>query len=170
MLISDLRYNFTVKILNGHDSLWCDREDTETNIETCDELIRIAFSNALMELRKKYGNSMEDWKWGRIHKQHFLHIPFDNMAYAKGIPVKDMGLLNRLFFREINSHGSGSTVNVAPISYNNNLYMISTGQSGNIASSHYDDLIENARAGNYINMPNEMHGGSNQLILNSVSN
>jgi penicillin amidase len=81
--------------------------------------------------------------------------------------------LKRFFHREIANGGDTYTVNVAPIrfseaylqyhvpsyrhildlsNWNNSHFMHTTGQSGNLLSRHYDDLIERHQAVEYLPM------------------
>ena len=193
ILVSDSRQILLEGILsNSNDNIWCDRIETEDRFETCDELVDLAFSHAIMDLRKMYGNSMEDWFWGRIHLQHFTHIPFDDEIYYKEYPGINLGLVNHLFTREIASQGSGLTINIGPNLYKDKdssykqvwnasyrqiadmssndrgFYMISTGQSGNVASSHYDDLLEVSRKMMYLDMAVDDVSSGEQLILEPI--
>ena len=105
---------------------------------------------------------MSDWQWGSVHRTQYPHNPFSQVD-----------MLKPFFHREIENGGDDYTINVAPVrsseaylqyhvaSYrevidmsdlNNSLFIHTTGQSGNVLSKHYDDLIERHQAVEYLPM------------------
>lgn len=140
---------------------WCDNV-LSAPIESCEEIALVALENALEELSERYGNNMERWPWGRIHQAHYTHSPFSEVAQ-----------LRPFFDRQIGNGGDAYTVNAAPIklakpyelsltasyrqiidlaAFNRSLFSITTGQSGNLLSRHYDDLVEPHRNVEYLPM------------------
>jgi penicillin G amidase len=142
---------------------WCDRRDTPEH-ESCETIKLEALSGAARELTRLLGSDMDDWQWGRAHKAIFRHTPFSNV---KG--------LDFLFERRVPAVGSPNTVNLSGFSYSEkdgyvqmsgpafrqimqlgsasapgqHWVMNSTGQSGNVMSEHYDDMLEKFAAGKY---------------------
>jgi penicillin amidase len=127
---------------------WCKIKDQDGS---CDKTMKAALEEALRELTKLHGPSMENWEWGALHQTNFRHVPFS-----------DNNLLSAVFTRTANNGGSGATVNVADATYeegkgylqtfgpsfrqvvqpgSTQLFVNSSGQSGNALSSHYDDHI-----------------------------
>jgi len=142
-------------------SRWCDNV-LSTPMESCDETANIALDEALDDLEERMGSKMDKWRWGDIHITQYPHNPFSEVPALKPI-----------FHRSIENGGDGYTVNVAPVrqsdlydqyhvpsqrhiidmsDLNNSLFMHTTGQSGNVLSSHYDDFIERHRDVEYIPM------------------
>jgi len=154
---------FLTNVLNDPDqgAAWCDNV-LSAPVETCTETAQVALDNALADLRARMGDDMNGWRWDRIHITQYPHNPFSQVSYLKGI-----------FHRTIPNGGDRYTVNVAPVNleqpYNqthspgyrhivdlsdiaNSRFMITTGQSGNVLSRHYDDLIRRHRDVAYLPM------------------
>jgi penicillin G amidase len=140
---------------------WCDNVVT-VPLESCADTAQIALDLALDDLSDRLGTNMEKWTWGALHQTQYRHTPFSDVA-----------LLRPLFHRNIANGGDDNTVNVAPIqldglyyqdwvvSYrqivdlgalNNSLFMQTTGQSGNVLSGQYDNLVERHRDVEYLSM------------------
>lgn len=142
---------------------WCDDVTTAGAVETCDQLIARALDLALADLKSRYGNDAARWRWGIAHEARGTHRPFSN------IPV-----LRDLFEIRVPSAGDTFTVNVGRHNPGNEaapfanvhaaalraiydmadadhaLFMISTGQSGNILSDLYRNLAKPWAAGEYL--------------------
>lgn len=138
--------------LANNNSPWCDDVLTPMD-EDCRTTQQKALAAALEDLTERMGNeNIDAWQWGKIHQTLFPHTPFD-----------EVDMLKRFFSRQIANGGDGATVNVAPFSAENpfdqrhvpsyrqiidvsdfgkSQFVQTTGQSGNVMSSHYDDLIE----------------------------
>lgn len=147
------------EILVNPENPWC-REGGVRDLPMCAELIADALDDALEELQRLAGSDMRNWAWGRLHHAVFAHVPFS-----------DVKLLDRVFERRIATGGSVDTVNVADAAFKvgegyrqsfgagfrqvielngsafRHLVMNSIGQSGNVLSRRYDDMIEAFRDG-----------------------
>lgn len=142
-------------------SVWCDNVLTP-NPESCQATLLDAFDKALDDLSTRLGDNMQQWQWGKLHITQYPHRPFSEVSAIKW-----------LFHRTIANGGNRYTVDVAPVrinepyvqthvpSYrqivdmsdlNNSRFIITTGQSGNLLSPHYDDFIEPHRDVKYIPM------------------
>ena len=143
---------------------WCDDVATEIR-ESCAERIATALTIALSRLEESYGQDMESWRWGQAHFAHGSHRPFSL------VPV-----LGPLFDIKLPAGGGSYTVNTAVYGFSDedvpfvqvhgptlraiydlddldrSLFMVSTGQSGNVFSRHYRDLAEPWRDVAYIPM------------------
>ncbi len=152
---------FLKNVVNDPNNTWCDNFLT-TPTETCNDAAGEALDRALDLLTEKMGKNMKKWAWGNIHKTQYPHNPFSEVPALK-----------RFFHREIANGGDKYTVNVAPPRYNdafnqyhvpsyrhvvdmsnfdNSIFMHTTGQSGNVLSPHYDDLIERHQKVEYLPM------------------
>lgn len=140
--------------LMGSPARWCDRT-SKAGERSCHAILERSLERALVELTSLQGSDMEDWRWGDVHSTLYAHLPFSRLE-----PV------NALFERRIASGGSPNTINVASAEYRKavgyeqtfgagfrqivslgesgarHIYMNSTGQSGNVLSPHYDDMVE----------------------------
>ena len=108
---------------------------------------------------------MAGWRWGDAHVAINVHRPLGNFPIIGG-----------LFNREIEMDGGAFTIFRADYSFaskrpyaavhgagyraiydlgdpDRSVYIISTGESGNVFSDHYDDLMKLWAAGEYITIP-----------------
>ncbi|KZN47461.1 hypothetical protein N474_22240 [Pseudoalteromonas luteoviolacea CPMOR-2] len=121
----------------------------------CRSLILSSLDSATEQISKLVGGNSNDWQWGRLQKTTYEHSVFSRV-----------NLLDIIFNREISNGGAPNTINVASGRFDKSegfqqifgasfrqiismgkvekrhLYMNSTGQSGNILSDHYDDMIK----------------------------
>ncbi|MDE1939327.1 MAG: penicillin acylase family protein, partial [Alphaproteobacteria bacterium] len=143
---------FTLRVLRNVDGegRWCDDVTTKAH-EDCASRIRLALGDALSELDASYGRNMNTWRWGDAHHAVFVNQPFS-----------DFPILDRVFDREIEASGGAFTIRRADFRFSserpyaavhgsgyraiydiahpdNSLYVITTGESGNIFSPYYDD-------------------------------
>lgn len=167
---------FLKNIVNDPDTVWCDNVLT-TPKETCVDAASMALDNALDSLEESLGKNMNKWQWGNIHHTQYPHNPFSE------VPA-----LRRFFHRDIANGGDGYTVDVAPPGYkeedpfsqyhvasyrqvvdmsdlNSSIFMHTTGQSGNVFSSHYDDFIERHQAVEYIPMTFGRDNAKGQILI-----
>jgi penicillin amidase len=145
-------------------ALWCDDINTST-VENCEWVIQQSLDLAIKELYKVAGSDMDDWTWGDVHKAVYSHNPFS-----------EVNLLKPLFESRISNGGGPNTINVASATFVesegyeqhfgagfrqiielgnnsvNHVYMNSTGQSDNVLSKHYDDMVEPFRDVLYIDL------------------
>lgn len=125
----------------------------------CDRVLASALDDALWELHKRNGDwGMEGWRWSHNQTTLYAHMPFSQSK-----------ALASFFERKAGNGGSANSVNVAASAYKGSegymqtfgpgfrqifalddrgtrhLYINSTGQSGNVFSPHYDDMVEDFR-------------------------
>lgn len=156
----------TLRVLKdvAGESRWCDDVRTKA-VEDCPYQVRMALADALSDLRKTYGSDMSKWRWGDAHHAIFAHQPFDQF------PV-----LDRIFNREVETSGGAFTIRRADFRYSasrpfaathgsgyraiydlgmpdNSRYMITTGESGNVFSAYYDDMMPLWADGKYVRIP-----------------
>jgi penicillin G amidase len=132
--------------------IWCDDVNTKAT-ESCEGLLAKALDAALAELRARFGDDMDAWRWGEAHPALMAHQV-----------LGDLPVLSAIFTITVPTGGDGSTVNVGHYSMSGHeqpfasinaaayrgLYdlanptrshfVAATGQSGNPLSSHYRDL------------------------------
>ena len=144
---------------------WCDDVATK-EVEDCGEVVTTALSRALDDLARRYGDGIEDWRWGEAHQAVFRHIVLGR------VPV-----VNRWANIRIETGGGGFTVNrgrhsVAdaeePFASNhgsayravydlsdlsNSVFSVGTGNSGNFLSWRYDNTTRRWRDAEYMRIP-----------------
>ncbi|QWP75375.1 penicillin acylase family protein [Lysobacter sp. K5869] len=153
-----------IAMLSGRSGQWCrDRENSQPT--DCDLVVDAALDDAVRELRKMAGDDVDDWAWGEVHQTVYRHAPFSSV-----------NVLRSWFERRIGNGGSPDTLNVADYalgergSYEQtfgagfrqivalapgktaHVQMNSTGQSGNVLSRHFDDMVEDFRDVRYADM------------------
>ena len=148
---------------NPRDTVWL-RDPASGIPEAKTEALHRALRITLQQMIAELGPDMDTWTWGRLHKVEFAHIAgavkplnllFNRGPYPMGgdndtllrattrpeFPFKPVGAIDTLRF-------------VADVSdWDRSQIMVAGGQSGHVASKHYDDLIPLWRDGLTIAMP-----------------
>ena len=154
---------FMMDVLTGDLAHWCDDINTEA-VEDCALLVSRSLDEAMADTVASQGHDIAGWQWGDVHYARHAHRPFS-----------DFPMLSDWFTIETPIPGDGSTVNVAHSSFRSGNYtvfhgasyralydlaepdasrfMITTGQSGNVLSRHYDDLAPLWGRGEYLTVP-----------------
>jgi penicillin amidase len=156
----------TLRVLQNIDgeARWCDDVTTRAH-EDCATQIRLALKDAMAELRAEYGPDVASWRWGEAHHALFSHAPLGDIPVIGGLfnrEVEASGgefVLQRGAFRYASDrpyaaiHGSGYRAIYDLADLDNSLYVICTGQSGNLFSRFYDDQIALWAGGAYYRIP-----------------
>jgi penicillin amidase len=66
-------------VLERKDAWWCDNKDTKDVVETCDQMIDLAFTKALEEIQAQQGADVSKWQWGKVHIARSEHRPLSRM-------------------------------------------------------------------------------------------
>jgi len=157
---------------------WCDDVTSEA-LEGCPTLIGRALERALTLARTRFGDDEKDWRWGAAHEVRFPHGFWDRVPFVGGRfgprveadgsdytvnrgGARFNGPGDRLF-EDIHGPGLRAVYDLADL--DGSRFMIATGQSGNPLSSHYGDLAERWRDGEYLTLPT---GGSGQDVLRLI--
>jgi penicillin amidase len=143
----------------NNPSEWLFQGTSNSIEENRDALLQKALTQALTELKKKFGPDMNQWRWGKVHLLTFRH-PLSSAHPA-------LEILNRGHFEV---PGGNDTVNAlwryaldgydcyGGVSYrqiidlddfSNSIAIFAPGQSGHPLSDHYADLIELFLEGKY---------------------
>ena len=148
-----IRPRFMARVLDGREA-WCDDVGT-AGTETCAGLIGRALDLALADLRRRFGEDADVWRWGSAHPARMTHAPLGDQPWLAW-------LLNV----EPPTGGDGTTIdvghyrirdperpfaNVLAPSYrglydladlDRSRFVTAMGQSGNPLSAHYRDMTE----------------------------
>jgi penicillin amidase len=149
-VVSTTSYDQLLHALTEQPSAWCGAAGG-----SCVPLLGRSLDAAIAELTKLRGSNMDSWRWGDIHHTVYEHTPFSKVTWLASV-----------FERKLPCGGSPNTINVANAVYERaegydqtfsagfrqiiqvsgpstrHQYMNSTGQSGNVLSTHYDDMIK----------------------------
>jgi len=146
---------------------WCD--DTRTaKVETCDEILADSLERALADLRGRYGDDPERWRWGEAHAAWSRHRPFSRVRWlAPFFDIRapapgDAFTLNvgqSDFADESDPYSSRHAPSLRAIydlgDPQASLFIHSAGQSGNPLSPHYRDFTPRWVRGEYVPMLTE---------------
>lgn len=151
---SDRWYAVLQNIIQQPHSNWWDNSQTN-KIETRDEILQQAFTEAVAELDKTQGKNPQAWSWGKLHT-----ITFRNATLGKSGVKPIEALFNRGAF---STAGNGETINanrwranqsfeVTDIpslrmivdlgNLDRSLAIHAPGQSGHAFHKHYADMID----------------------------
>jgi penicillin amidase len=161
--------------------------------EKLDDIIRKSLIEALSELKQKYGADPAEWQWGRIHRVLFKHS-FSGVSdmFDKLIDIGpfEIGGDGTTIFNTEYSFTSGDSLypQLRHKEFENDLgpvmryvydfsapdeinLVLTTGESGNVMSSHYSDMTGFWQNGKYLKIRTDLNfirNSSNKLlILNS---
>ncbi len=147
-VVSETSYDQILHALTEQQSAWCGGA-------SCASQLSRSLDATITELKKLRGSNMDSWRWGDIHHTFYEHLPFSNVTWLASV-----------FERKLPNGGSPDTINVANAVYKRaegydqtlsagfrqiiqiggpatrHMYMNSTGQSGNVLSAHYDDMVK----------------------------
>ena len=163
IFVSNIPLRTLERILPDANNVWWDDISTPGIRETRDVIISRSFAEALNILQKSYGRDMREWQWGRLHGMTYHH-----QLEAGGTTVAKMVNI------ESGPAGGGLTT-VSQASYDlwapyamwvgPSMRMIAdmrtnvldavlpTGNSGAIFGSHYRDMLDLFKAGQYDIIP-----------------
>ncbi len=145
-----------------NDSQWCD-DIASTELETCEDILEMALQRALDEIAGQLGSDISKWHWGDLHRATFTHRILTNVPIVRwfaDLSIESDGgdhTINRgttprarpgNSFKHMDGSGYRAVYDLANL--DNSTFMIATGQSGNVMSPHYDDLLRRWRDGQYI--------------------
>ncbi|MBP2298376.1 penicillin acylase family protein [Azospirillum picis] len=138
---------------------WCD--DTKTpQKENCGEIIGRSLEAAVALLSDRQGSDPRDWRWGDDHKAALTHKMLGRLPLVGGTADLSVGTDGDFFtvnrgttairdaanpFAHVHGAGLRAVYDLSDLS--NSRFIIATGQSGNIWSRHWGDLVELWRDG-----------------------
>jgi penicillin G amidase len=160
-------------ILTKHPD-WCDDRATP-QVESCADQLAASLGRALDELRRRYGDDMSEWRWGRAHQAQFTNrfwsnVPVLRALFATTIPADggydtvDRGvtpLASAQPYADVLGPSLRMIVDLGDIE--GTRFMISPGESGNVLSPHYRDLMLSWRDDAYVTLGGAPVGGT--LVL-----
>lgn len=163
----------------------CDDKQTSP-VETCEQELVSTLETTMHILTQRYGRDVALWRWGEVHKVRFINKLFDSLPFAEIFAGHDAATdggdftLNRgqtnpdlccdpwdLSAQWAHSQGAGFRAVYDLSDLDRSGFIIATGQSGNLFSGHYTDMIDSWRSGIMITLPDKLEGprGRSLLIL-----
>ncbi|MCB1427608.1 MAG: penicillin acylase family protein [Nitratireductor sp.] len=163
-------------LTTGGSRNWCDRIDT-SKVETCGDALFQSLETALSELSKEYGNDWTKWRWAAAHASIHEHRPFSKVtALSPYFTItRDMQGGPYTLMRAQNHYSEKShpyaTVHASAFrgiydlsNMEDSLYIISTGQSGNVMSPYYDSMVADWAAVKYVKIPSNAETYGKQAL------
>ena len=155
-LLSGRRVGHLVNLLKNRPEGWSD--------VPLPKLINESLATAITELRDRYGADPNGWQWGPIHSLTLKH-PVGRSSWLAPIynfpPVPCPGDTNTVFQTGADPRNPGAGPLVCPSmrmvldvgNWDENLFALPGGQSGNPLSPHYDDQFRRWTRGTGITIP-----------------
>jgi penicillin G amidase len=162
-------------ILTAHPE-WCDNRETP-EVETCEQQLVAALDRAIAGLTRRYGADMDQWRWGRAHPASFAHPIWSRLPWVASwlaLAIPDGGSLDTVDtaamvvrnaahpFTAV--HGPTMRMIVDMAAPDAARFMITPGESGNLLSSHYGDLMMPWRDVRYVSFSDDARGGVLTLV------
>lgn len=148
---------------NGRSQNWCNKIRTP-KFETCRDILSKALDLAVEELENKFGADWAQWKWGNAHKAVHEHRPFSKVGLLSNFFTLSQKVSGGKFTllrstNDISAENPYAAIQGAAYramydlsNLDNSEFIISTGQSGNVMSKHYDDLSKKWAKQEYVSM------------------
>ncbi|WP_426268872.1 penicillin acylase family protein [Dyella kyungheensis] len=174
-LIVNAGYDRILAALTDVRGGWCEA----TGERSCASILRSALDDALAELARSSGSDPSKWSWGGIHYTYYAHTPFSKIAsiapwFERRVPnggsPNSIDVANAMYqesdgyrqtfgagFRQIMQQGSDGVFR--------DWLMNSTGQSGNVLSRHYADMVVPFRNVDYTEMKQAPASGGHETIV-----
>jgi penicillin amidase len=171
VFLANVPYRNVLELLQNPYSDWYN--DVKKNEgKTRDDVISQSLTDALDELENKFGKDVKDWQWGNLHKVTFKHAfagvswiidevvnigPYEisgdgttifNTEYAFSESIEEYPLFRH---KPFDCELGPSMRFIYDFAKPDEFYLIlTTGQSGNIFSDHYQDQTELFLNGKYM--------------------
>lgn len=144
---------FVAYVLSPAGAHWCDGD--------CTALLQGSFTDAIGDLRARFGNDPALWRWGRAHPAIFAHPmlrPLPILGWFGTLTIPSPGddtTINRggPVFKEFESvHGAEYRGVYDLADLDHSLFIVAPGQSGNLLSRHSRDFLTRWRDGETITL------------------
>ncbi len=133
-------------------------------LDSWDDEMVSALTGVMSELRRKYGHDPARWAWGTVRTltlQHQLGVkkPLDKVFNIGPLPWSgDTHTVAQSYVDPTDTKGNpGAIVSLRYVvdvgNWNNNLFAMAGGQSGNPFSPHYSDMLHLIREGKGVAIP-----------------
>ncbi len=189
VFVQNIPFRTVMQLMNDPQSWWFDDPST-ARIETRDDVIRKSLTEAITELENKYGKDPAGWQWGRMHYvvfkhafagvssilDHYINIgPFPIGGDGTTIFNTEYPLYSSITQYPSFKHGEFEN-NLGPVmryiydfSDPNEIRLIlTTGESGNVMSRHYDDMTKLWLNGGYMRIRTDLtsiENKKNKLLI-----
>jgi len=145
--------------------VWCNNVMTPAT-ESCAAIVDASLTAALADLREAVGETIDDWRWGDLHRARFGHQVLGRIPVLRDIIDVTIatdggdGTVNRGTYRSVAAadggprfdhiHGAGFRAIYDLSDLARSQMIVATGQSGHPLSRHFGDFAEIWRDGGYL--------------------
>jgi penicillin amidase len=149
-------------LLSDPSSPWWDDRST-TEVETRDDIMKLALEGAVKEIQKTQGKDPAQWQWGSLHTIDFEHQVMSSFPFIKNVfnrgPFPTSGgkaIVNATGWSTNGDYHVSTVPSMRMIvdlgNLTNSLTMHTTGQSGHAYHPHYIDMADSWRLIQYYPM------------------
>jgi penicillin amidase len=155
----------TVKLLlTEPQSKWFDNTKTP-GIETCRDIVNIAFTHSVAKLVKEKGKLGEGWQWGRVKSTEITHLAnLDGFGSGNFIAGGASAVINAIH------SGDGPSwrmvVQLGPVAKGYGVFP--GGESGNPGSFYYDNMLQTWKDGKLNELLYLQSAGENSKRIKST--
>lgn len=149
-------------LLTDKDNIWWD-DIRSPQHENRDDIVKRAFTQTITWLTNRFGNDVRRWNWGKLHSltyEHFVGKASPLVADVVNIRagMAPGGLTTVIqasysFWNPFLQKVGPSMRMIADMSSSSLFVSLPTGNSGNVFSPHYRDMLELFKKGTLIEMP-----------------
>lgn len=143
-----------LRMLDNPDSLWMKEAGGK------DQVLALALRDAFDYLSDRFGSEMSEWQWGKLHKAEFHHTLAKKTPLNKIFNQQEFSLpgnTDTLFQTAPMAHDPRGHNVVAPsfrqvldpMKWEDSVCVMPPGQSGNILSPYYNNLLPMWQEGKY---------------------
>lgn len=134
--------------------------------QNCAVFLSNSLKTAMEKLTTDLGRDSEKWVWGNIHKSEFTELGLGSIKILSNIWNRRIATPGGLYTVNVGTYDFKNFVQTDGASYReiidlkdfkNSEYMQTLGQSENVFSAHYDDLMSLWRDGKYIALENTIN-------------
>ncbi len=150
------------RLLTEKDNIWWD-DIRSPQHENRDDIVRRAFTQTIAWLKNRFGSDVRRWNWGKLHTLTYEHFvgkasPLVGDVVNIGAGMAPGGLTTVVqasysFWNPFLQKVGPSMRMIADMSSSSLLVSLPTGNSGNVFSPHYRDMLDLFKKGNLIEMP-----------------
>lgn len=158
--------DFAMRVLKNEDGVarWCDDVTTKDENESCSAQLASSLDAAMRELAAQYGADPAKWRWADAHVARLNHLGLGQVPGLGALFNMQVPIPGGAHTIDRADHRLGSTTPFAAVhgsgfrgisdlgNPNASAYIIGSGQSGNVYSPHYSDLVPIWARGDYVDI------------------
>ncbi|WP_299124304.1 penicillin acylase family protein [uncultured Tenacibaculum sp.] len=163
------------------ESVWWDNILTKDKVETREEIITKAFTEAVEFLQNQLGENVDNWMWKRVISVEYEHAigkaggalrkffnvgPFETIGGNEVINNQIFKLDSTGYYKITAGPSTRRVIDFSDVG--NSIAIVPTGQSGNVFSPYYKDQAQKYVNGEFVKMKinqTEIEKSENKLVF-----